>query len=151
MTIKELLSVLIVERSNVEVIHWKSKGDFFDEIHNNITSSLYDMIADDIDVVAELGMRMGINPVNYMDALRYGTKSNPSLKVYSADNDYNRETAIKLLDNTLRNIHTSVLAVLTSDEISGNAENLAIKIALEGMYEKYDKEYRFLHQRRKDD
>lgn len=150
MTIKDLLSVLIVERSNMQVIHWKAKGRGFDTIHNNVTSSLYDEISDDIDVVAELGMRIGVTPVNYMDALRFATKSTPSLKVYSAEEDYDRERAIELVDNSLKNIHGAILSVLTSDEIANDVQNYAIKIALEGLYEKYDKEYRFLNQRRKD-
>lgn len=151
MTLNELLAVLVVERSNFEVLHWKAKGRHFDNVHNNVTAGYYDMVSDDIDVVAEMGLRLNINPVNYTSAYKTAVKvCGNDLVVVSADRDYSRDQVIETTDIILKLILFCIAQTLMTDEIQKDIKNVGIKASLEGMYDKYDKECRFLNARRKE-
>lgn len=150
MNFRTLLSILIIERSNLEVLHWKAKGVSFDTMHNNVTTNLYEKVSDDIDNIAEISMRLGMNPVNYLDAYEEISKISSDIKILSADEDYYRDDIISIISDILRVIMSSILKVLASSDIQNKPINVGIKSNLEGMFETYDKEYRFLNARRKE-
>ena len=150
-TMRTLLSVLLIHRSNFEVLHWKAKGRHFDSMHNNVTTNYYDMISDTVDEVAELGMRMGLVPVNYLDAYREAKNCCNDIFVADASKDYSRDEIIATTDVILKNILDTLGCVLYSDTIQNERTNVGIKANLEGMYDKFDKELRFLNSRRHQD
>ena len=152
MTTRELLSVMMIQRSNFEVLHWKAKGRHFDNVHNNVTTGYYEMVSDDIDTIAEMGMRMGYNPLNYITAYKVASKiCGNKLEFVDANVDYSRDEIIDKTDKILQLILLCIAQVLTTDEMQNNIRNVGIKATLESMYDKYDKECRFLNARRKMD
>lgn len=150
MTLKNLLSILIIHRSNFEILHWKSKGCDFDTIHNSVTAGYYEKLSNSVDEIAEMGLRLGINPVNYLDAYREAKKINPDIIILDTSKDYNRDEVIDTTEAIFKEILTSISSVIFTDEMQNTKSNVGIKSALESMFNEYDKEYRFLNNRRKD-
>lgn len=151
MTLRNLLAILIIERSNFQVLHWKVKGHHFDNMHNSVTNDYYETVSTDIDDVAEMCMRLGLNPLNYTDAYRVAKSTYPDILVVSAESDYTRDQTVSTIDVILKTILQAIEAVLYSDEIQNVRTNVGIKAYLEGLYDRYDKECRFLNERRKVD
>ena len=149
MTLRNLLAILIIERSNFQVLHWKVKGHHFDNMHAKVTNDYYETISTDIDDVAEMCMRLGLNPLSYTDAYRIAKTTHPNILIVSAESDYSRDQTISMIDAILKTILQVIEGVLYSDEIQNERTNVGIKACLEGLYDKYDKEYRFLNERRK--
>ena len=147
MSFKKLMAILIVQRSNFQVLHWKSIGRHFDNMHTNVTNNYYEMVSTDIDDVTECAMRLGVNPVNLVKACQIAA-STEGVSMYSTEKDYERDEIVSLTDKSLKSILNAIADVLQEDEIQENIENVGIKAYLEGLYDKYDKEYRFLNRRR---
>lgn len=151
MNMKELLAVLIIERSNFQILHWKVKGQGFDRVHARVTNDYYETISTDIDDIAELGMRLNINPVNYLDTYRVAKAACPDIEILDAEKFYSGDEVFSKIDTILSTILDCTKKVLQESEIQYIIENVGIKSFLEGFYDKYDKEYRFLNNRRQGD
>ena len=52
--LQELISVLLLYRSNFHVLHWNAVGKEFDSTHKNITAEYYDDCLETADVIAEM-------------------------------------------------------------------------------------------------
>ena len=140
MKLKDLLSVMIIHRSNFEMLHWKVKGQKFDSMHNTVTTNYYEMISTSIDDVAELGLRLKEKPVNYLEAYREAKRVNPNILIVDSSRDYTRDEVISTIDVILKDILASIGNVIFSDDIQNVKTNVGIKAALESMYNDYDKE-----------
>jgi DNA-binding ferritin-like protein len=139
----------MIHRSNFEILHWKAIGSHFDTMHVKVTSEYYEMVAKSIDKIAEMGLRLNENPVNYLDAYRVAVKTYPDILVVSGNKDYDQDAIITYTDAILKNILDAIESVLYSDEMQNTHSNVGIKSSLEAMYDMYDHEYRFLNERRK--
>ncbi len=140
--------MLIVQRSNFQTLHWKIKGDDFDNMHANVTNGYYETVSDDIDDVAEILLRRSENPVNVITACRMVIDKAGKDVLYSTENDYTRNEVIEYCAKSLSLILTEIEESLESDEIKSNIKNVGIKSYLEALYDKYDKELYFLNRRR---
>ena len=70
MNLKTFLSVLLVYRSNFHVLHWMADGDKFFTIHSK-AEEYCNMILEDVDVVAEMHLRLEDDVVNYAEACQF--------------------------------------------------------------------------------
>ena len=143
--IRELLALLIVSESNMRCLHWLVAGKEFDNTHAGFTTSYYEMISEDVDYIAEVCIRLGIDVLNYDSA--YQIAKEKSFPLIDDKHNYSRKDASEICDSILGNIQKYLLVVLDSEVIK-EPMNVGIKSTLEGMYEKYDKEKRFLNKRR---
>ena len=135
-------------KSNFQMLHWKSIGDEFDKFHTDVTASYYEKLDKDIDDVAEILMRQGVNPLNYFEVAVQLGKSGEKGKVLDSSQNYTKEQIIHCTDVLLRDIMEQILICLDSDEIKNVRENVGIKSYYESLYNEYDKECRFLNRRR---
>lgn len=142
-----LFSMLQLHKENFKMLHWKVCGHHFDNMHNNVTSKYYDMMADDVDVVAENLMRQGINPVNIIKAISIATKLQDAVFV-NANIDYSRDDVISITDRIFYQLLRQIEVILNTAEIKDNIQNVGIKAYYESLHDKYDLEYRFLNKRR---
>lgn len=141
-----LLAKLIIHESNMRCLHWLVKGSEFDNSHSGFTTSYYEMISNDIDYVAECLMRNDKDVLNYEEALEIAREENSSM--IDSDKKYASVEAAQICNQIFSSILLSLEAVLESTDIKDNIKNVGIRSSLESMYERYDKEKRFLNKRR---
>ena len=147
MSLRLLLSILLVYRSNFHVLHWNAKGCRFDEIHN-ISSEYYEKLLEDADAVAEMLMCLGKNVVNYSEAydLLKDYKEH-DFAIIASDITYGFDDFTKLTGKMFKDILTAIEAVLESEELK-SPFNIGIKATLEGMHGYYDLRCRYINSRR---
>lgn len=149
MNLKELCAVLTVYSHNFHVLHWGATGHRFDDIHR-LADQYYKMITDDIDVVAEQGLRLGQNPGGYSENLAILEHCKSSFLCLDYE-DVNYEEFCRYTAAMLEHILMCIANVLKSDIIADEIANVGIKSTLEAMYEKYDLQMRYLNKRRSED
>lgn len=145
----ELLAALLINESNFKVMHWMSKGHEFDSIHKNITTEYYDMCDDNADKVAEMCIRLDIDPLNYREALEVAEKSDKKFIIVKSDKDYSKDEIIETADHIFRTILELIEACLQEDEIAKDIKNVGIKAELESMHSEFDLQFRYINARRK--
>lgn len=146
---KVLLSGMILYRHNFRVLHWNAKGEKFDRIHQ-LADEYSEMLHGDIDTVAEMLMRLSQDPPSYdevVEILRNDTDID--FKIIDGKAFYDYEEFSKLSNSMLNDILVSISNVLGTEEIA-EFNNVGIKAELEGLYNKYDLQYRYLNKRRED-
>lgn len=137
-----------IHKSDFQMLHWKTIGDGFDRFHTNITSGYYEKLDKDIDDVAEVLLRQGVNPPNYFEVVMVLNEDGEKVKSISSKKDYRKTEIISYTDMILKKILNQIIKCLDSDEIKNVKENVGIKSYYEALYNDYDKEYRFLNKRR---
>lgn len=142
-----LFALLQLHKSNFEVLHWKCYGCDYDTLHKEVTSQFYEDFAEDADTVAENLMRQGMNPGNYFSVMRI-LRETEHLDFVDDTKLYTRNEVVQKCDEILKCILEQIEKCLQTPEIKENIKNVGIKSFYEGMYDKYDKEYRFLNKRR---
>jgi DNA-binding ferritin-like protein len=141
----ELDAVLRIYEQNFRNLHWNSKGIEFNDSHKNITTEYYEMIAADVDKVAELLAIMGIDPFNYLEAAEYVTKSEVKYFIVDSKTHYSKLEICKFADIMLNDICTILSAAI--EEIT-DPINAGIRSELETLLFKYTLEARYLNKRR---
>lgn len=148
MNLREFSAVLTVYAHNFHVLHWGATGRKFDRIHN-LADEYYQMITGDIDVVAEQAMRLGQNPGGYLENVKIIEASNSNFLCLDYE-EVNFEEFAKYTDAMLDHILLCLRELLAS-EAAQALENVGIKATLEGLYDKYDLQKRYLNKRRMSD
>ena len=151
MTFKELTAVFALEAHNFKVLHWMAKGKQFDRIHVKLASDYYDMVSDDLDVIAEYGMRLKEGVPNYADVITLLKDTDCCDYEIIEGNDVDYETFVAKADKILGDIIKSIICVYKREDIQNEPINVGIKSGLEGLIDKYDLQYRYLNERRKPD
>ena len=146
MNLKVFLAQLTLYESNFRVLHWNSTGNGFDRAHL-AAGDYYEMVADDIDVIAEYLGRLDIFPANIIEAVHIIEQAEETFTVIPTNKLYTKEEVFKYIDTLLGSIKHSIELLLDTDEIK-DMSNVGIKAALEGLHDKYDKEHRYLNKRR---
>lgn len=149
MNFKELTAVFAFEAHNFKVLHWMAKGKQFDKIHVKLASDYYNMVSDDLDVVAELGMRLDEGVPNYSEVISLLSETDCCEYELIEANDVDYETFVNKTDRILHDIIKSIICVYKRDDIQNNPVNVGIKSSLESLIEKYDLQYRYINKRRK--
>ena len=144
----KLFALMQIHKSDFQMLHWKTIGDGFDRFHTNITSGYYEKLDKDIDDVAEVLLRQGVNPPNYFEVVMVLNEDGEKVKFISSKKDYRKTEIISYTDMILKKILNQIIKCLDSDEIKNVKENVGIKSYYEALYNDYDKEYRFLNKRR---
>ena len=147
---KILFALLQLHKSNFQLLHWKVCGRDFDNMHNNVTNSYYEKTSSDIDDVAEVILRQGINPPNYAQVLGVLKEGEIHTNLLSGDATYTKQDVTIASDKMLGEICTAIIAVLNAPEMK-NPENIGIKSYYENLLNEYDKEFRFLNKHRLED
>lgn len=149
MNLKTFLSVLLVYRSNFHVLHWMADGDKFFTIHSK-AEEYCNMILEDVDVVAEMHLRLEDDVVNYAEALKLIEEDEHhefllvnSNKLY--DIEEFRNQSIRMFKDIL-----SCIEELLDSDVIKDSKNVGVKASLEGMHDKYDLQCRYLLRRLKD-
>lgn len=144
----KLFCLLQIHRDNMHMLHWKSVGRGFENIHVKVTDEYYSKIVADSDDVAEILMRQGASPLNAVEVIKFIYAKDSNVTLVSSQKDYSRDEVIKYVDNILKDIVNALLEVLSSDEVTNKKENIGVKAYYEGLLNEYDKEYRYLNKRR---
>lgn len=150
MKIQELLAALLLAESNFKVMHWKYKGDQFDNYHKEVTSDYYTLCSDQADIVAEIIMRLDDDedPLNYSEVLEVIDDSDNEYLIVDSDSYYSKEDVVKNTDNIFSGILKLIESILQEECIANNIRNVGIKSSLESMYETFDLQYRYINARR---
>ena len=146
MDLRTFLSILLVYRSNFHVIHWLAKGEQFDTIHEK-AADYYDMILTTCDEVAEMAMRIGERPVNYIEALKVVEDADKDYKILSTSSNYEFEDFKENTDIMFKDILECIEELLESDIVT-EKQNVGIKAQLESIYNQYDLQLRYINKRR---
>lgn len=149
MDLRVLIAVLLMYQSNAKILHWKSCGPEFDTMHKDIASDLYSKITNDIDTVAEMALRLDINPPNYAECIAELRKYDDyEFKLLNTDIDYPYDEFTANIGVILDDILYAIEETLFSDIIQNEHKNVGIKSSLEALYESYDIQARYLNKRR---
>ena len=142
--LRSLLIILMISEANFRTLHWMAAGNKFARMHAD-ADEWRSMVSTDIDVVAEFILRRS-------DDL-------PSLKVVAANtnmildtngNTIDYDKFISITKSIFKNILNAITLCLESSEMT-ESENVGIKAALEGLYDKYDLQANYLVRRRESD
>ena len=146
MNLRLFLSMLLVYRSNFHVIHWKGKGKSFYRVHEK-AAEYYEKLLEDADKIAEMGLRMGINPVNYPEAYdMISTYEDADFIVVSSEKSYDMDDLVEYTELMFKDITSVIESLLDTEEIK-DKHNVGIKASLESMHEEYDLIVRYLNDR----
>lgn len=144
-----LFALLIIHRTNFQMLHWKVCGSDFDNAHNNVTNNYYEKVTADIDDVAEMLMRQGMNPLGYYDVVKLLADSDVKKIIVDNDEDYSKKEAFQICDVILEQICEAIIGCLEDLEEENQPNiNAGVKSYYENLLDQYDKEYRFLNKRR---
>lgn len=146
--LKILLAVLQLYRSNFQNLHWNAAGNEFDKMHNDITGSYKDLCDQNVDIVAEMLTRLGVNPANYKETLDIITSSDKDYLLIDSTVLYEKLDIVKFADIMLQDILKEIEMTLSTPEIKDNISNVGIKAELEGIHNTFDLQYRYLNRRR---
>lgn len=116
-----------------------------------LASDYYDMVSDDLDVIAEYGMRLKEGVPNYAEVITLLKDTDCCDYEIIEGNDVDYETFVTKADKILGDIIKSIICVYKRDDIQNEPINVGIKSGLEGLIDKYDLQYRYLNERRKPD
>lgn len=148
MKLQKLNALFRLYEANFRNLHWNSKGLDFNDSHKSITSEYYEMMSDDIDVTAEMIVRLDENPLNYIEITQFIQEDQESKYLVVASGDlYDRLSIVKFADVMLGDICKCIEECLAEDAINA-PENIGIKSDLETMHGKYDLQYRYINKRR---
>ena len=141
----ELDAVLRIYEQNFRNLHWNSKGLEFNDSHKNITTEYYEMISADVDKVAELLAILGVDPLNYLEAAEYVTKSEVKYFIVDSKTHYTKLDICKFADIMLNDICNILAAAIeeTTDPI-----NAGVKSELESLLYNYTLQARYINKRR---
>ena len=139
----KLQAILTVHADNFRILHWKACGKNFDSAHK-IAGDYYDMVSDDVDNIAEILLRYDVNPLNIFNCIKVAVKSGTNVSI-PPQNDYTKEEVIKYSGLILTEILNVIAEAL---EEAQNPVSVGVKAYLESLYDKYDKESRYLNKRR---
>ena len=146
MNLRTFLSVLLVYRSNFQVLHWMSKGKNFFTLHTK-ADEYSNEILKDVDVIAEMLLRFEDKIVNYEEAFKIiESDSDHEFLLIESDKLFDTEDFCKYSTKMFRDILTCIEELLDSESIQ-NPKNVGIKSTLEGMHDKYDLYNRYLVKR----
>ena len=147
MSFTEITAVFTQYANNFRILHWCAVGKKFDRIHNT-AKEYYEMIGDDLDVLAEMGMRVNQSPSTmYKAASILSNISDHNFLVIENCDLVDFEKFCKMTNLMLMDICYSIESVLSSD-IMKDPRNVGIRATLEGIHDKYDLQARYLNARR---
>lgn len=144
MIFTEATAIFTLYSNNFKVIHWAACGKKFDRIHK-LAEEYYVMINDDLDVLAEMGIRVNQNPavmIKCTDIIS-NIDYHDFLVIEEYDNiDYNKFCTMSNI--MLKDICFCIESLLENDEVK-KPSNIGIKASLEGLHDKYDLQARYLN------
>lgn len=146
MTLKELLSVFVVYSHNFKVLHWQAIGNRFDTIHS-IANNYYEMLSADVDKIAEMGARFGLDSVGFSEAIEILDTLDGDYLVLKADKKIDYSEFVSATDSMLQQILLCLESVHETKELQ-DIHNMGIKSDIEAMHASYDLQYRYLNARR---
>ena len=145
MILKTFLSVLLVYRHNFQVLHWMACGESFLTIHEQ-AKTYYDMLSDDIDVVAEMILRTSDEIVNYKEALDLIDEFEHDFLLMTGKDLCDMSAFVTYSTKMFNDLKNCVEMVLDTDAIESD-HSVGIKSVLEGMHDKYDLQARYIIKR----
>lgn len=145
-----LLAILIVYQQNFKILHWCASGSEFHTQHDQ-ANKYYSKLENDIDNVAEICMMNDIRPLNTKEAFTMLDKSSEKYLQLHTEEDYNMEDFIsytKIMFESILKAISDVLDRLENDNPTFPKNSIGIKSYLENLYYEYDKELRYINNRR---
>lgn len=144
MELKVLLGVLAVYRSNFHVLHWLGKGEKFHTLHEK-AAEYYEKLLNDMDDVAEIVIRLGGRPLNYVESYSIIKQYPNDFVLLDTDRDYSMSDFIEATDAMLSDILELIEKVLENQQVQST---IGVKSYFENLHNEYDKEFRYLNKRR---
>ena len=149
--LKLLLSILLLTRSNLQVLHWKCHGKAFDTIHKVCDELISDKIDPTIDLVGEVMVTAHLTPVSVVDAIKVVEEDDSvEFAMLEADADYDYDKAKGAIKEMLNNIIKLIREILEDIEKDLDDDKLNAKISLEESYKSL-MNAKYLNSRRFDD
>lgn len=130
--IKKIEAVLDVYIKNFKILHWLACGVDFDKQHN-MAAEYYDKLTDDLDAIAEIGLRVDVKPVSYNEAYEILNKDHNSFLVLSTEENISFKDFLKYTDIMFKDLTTLIEDVLKSE-----GPNIGMKSYFENLYNEYD-------------
>ena len=146
MNLRDLLAVIIIEESNFNILHWNCHGHKFDRMHG-LAEEWYNRCSKNKDVIAEMAMRVGLDPVSYPETIAVLKDIDINFKILTHDDKFEYENFMNEVQEIIGHICKAILEVLASEEVQ-KPENVGIKATLEGIYEEWDLDLRYKNPRR---
>lgn len=146
MDLKTFLSVLLVYKSNFQVLHWMASGKNFFLLHEK-ASQYHDKLSEDVDKVAEMILRYNDSIVNYEEALEIIKEYEDHEFFLAPSNEKYDAEKFKTVSEKMFNDILKCIEELLDCDHAKEPKNIGIKSTLEGMYDKYDLEVHYLLKR----
>ncbi len=143
--LRQFLSMLIYYQHNFKLLHWKVKDELFDTYHD-IASGYYDKLGGYIDSIAEIGLTLGSEPVDLVEAyaLLEGDKTR-NFKILKSGEDYNHKDVLENISIMFSDILGYINSMYETPLIK---ENISIRVKLEEIYSWVDIEVQYKNKRR---
>ena len=145
MKLKELDALLRLYEQNFRNLHWNSAGLEFNDSHKNITTEYYEMLAEDVDAIAEILCMYGANPVNYVEAYEIIKNTDNNYYIVNSMEKFDKAKIVEISEVMLNDICKLLSEIIPQVT---NPLDAGIKSELESMLFKYSKEARYLNKRR---
>ena len=144
---KKLNSIMRLYESNIRLLHWNTVGEEFNDAHKEITEPYYEMIAKDIDRVAEIMGMLNIMPPNYLEVYAIVKKYKEDYVVIDSNKLYNRSEISDKIGHMFEDITNIIAEILDDDELE-DSKQVAIKSELESIMYDFDFQRRYINKRR---
>ena len=145
MKLKELDALLRLYEQNFRNLHWNSAGLEFNDSHKNITTEYYEMLAEDVDAIAEILCMYGANTVNYVEAYEIIKNTDNKYYIVNSMEKFDKAKIVEISEVMLNDICKLLSEIIPQVT---NPLDAGIKSELESMLFKYSKEARYLNKRR---
>ena len=145
MTFRKLLAIFMNYTHNIKILHWKATGKLFDEYHE-LLDSYYEKMQEDIDLIAELGLIHGENPLGLAESFELLKEDKENYKILDPNDDYDEKDIIDNIDVLFKDILKAIEELLKEDKVD---QNPGTRSELENLYAYYDKECNYKNKRRK--
>lgn len=143
-SLQKLQALLTTHADNFRILHWKACGHNFDSAHK-IAENYYEMLSNDIDDVAEIMIRYDINPLNMISCVKLSLEYNTIKDTVKPSNNYDKYDIVEISDSILEELCSIIKDTIQDFQ---DEDSIGVKSYLESLFEKYDKEYRYINRRR---
>ena len=138
-------ALLRLYEQNFRNLHWNAKGEDFNDSHKSITTEYYEMLAEDVDKVAEILSMLGKNPCNYPQALEIINADPGKFVIVDSEKLYTRKEIIEISAIMFNDICN--LLSIAIEELE-NPLDAGIRSELETLLYNYTLQHRYINKRR---
>jgi len=122
MSLKILLSALVLQTHNVRILHWNVTGLDFDPVHKTL-DSYHEMLDGLADEVAEIGIQVGIAPVGLFEVFGILKDDNRTYVSLNGSKKFTSKEAFICINDIFKNLIDLYTEVCNSDALPPDIVN----------------------------